>query len=107
MQLNIAHIQIANMQNMDFGADIMAEGALKSAVRSMKRGFWKIDYRHNPSVQHLAKLRYRYAMFMRLEASPQNADRALRYIDGVLRLQPGDAALVRERENILAWKGQL
>jgi hypothetical protein len=107
MQLNIAHIQIANMQNMDFGADIMAEGALKSAVRSMKKGFWKTDYRYNPSVQYLAKLRYRYAMFMRLEASSQNADRALRYIDGALRLQPGDAALVRERENILAWKGQL
>jgi hypothetical protein len=95
------------MQTMAFGADVLAEGALNSAVRSMKQGFWKLDYKYRPSTQQLAKLRYRYAMFMRLEGDPKNADRALRYIEGTLRLQPGDAALMREREHILAWIQQL
>ncbi len=107
MQLNIAHVQIANMQTMSFGADVLAEGALNSAVRSMTQGFWKLDFKYRPSTQQLAKLRYRYAMFMRLEGDPKNADRALRYIEGGLRLQPGDAALMREREHILAWIQQL
>lgn len=100
MTLNIAHVQIGNMQDMAFGSNFLAEGALISAVRSMKKGFWKSDYKYKPTTQHLTKLRYRYAMFIRLEADPQKADLALRYIDGALNLQPGDAALVKERENM-------
>lgn len=107
MQLNIAHIQIGNMQTFAFGSEMLAEGALISALRSTKEGFWKSGYKFRPSAQHLAKLRYRYALFMRLEGNPQNADRALKHIDAALRLQPGDAALMRERETILAWIQQL
>ncbi|KAG9195737.1 hypothetical protein G6011_00858 [Alternaria panax] len=107
MQLNIAHIQIGNMQDFAFGSEILAEGALLSAVRSMKPGFWKSDYKYKPSVQHLAKLRYRYAMYMRLDENPEGADRALTYIDAAIRLQPGNVALMRERENIRAWIQQL
>ena len=107
MQLNIAHIQIGNMQTFAFGSEMLAEGALISALRSTKEGFWKSGYKFKPSVQHLANLRYRNALFMRLEGNPENADRALRYIDAALRLQPGDAALMRERETILAWIQQL
>ncbi|CAN9347617.1 unnamed protein product [Alternaria sp. RS040] len=107
MQLNIAHIQIGNMKTSEFGSEMLAEGAIMSAVRSMKEGFWKSGYKFKPSVQHLAKLRYWNALFMRLEGNPENTDRALRYIDAALRLQPGDAALMRERETILAWIQQL
>ena len=41
MQLNIAHIQIGNMQTFAFGSEMLAEGALISALRSTKEGFWK------------------------------------------------------------------
>ncbi|KAI4911227.1 uncharacterized protein J4E92_010282 [Alternaria infectoria] len=103
MQLNIAHIQIANMQKNAFGAELLADGALNSATRSLKPGFWKPDYKYRPSPQQFAKLRYRYAMFMRLEENPQNANRALSFIDKALVSQPGDGVLLRERENILGW----
>jgi hypothetical protein len=107
MQLNIAHVQLGGMQKMAFGAELLAEGALNSAVRSMKPGFWKPGYKYKPSLQHIAKLRYRYAMFMRLQGDPQNANRALTYIESALRSQPDDAVLKRERENILAWVQRL
>jgi hypothetical protein len=54
----------------------------------------------------MTKLRYRYAIFFRLQGHPKDANRALTYIDSALRLAPGDAAIIKERDNILAWTQQ-
>jgi hypothetical protein len=90
----------------EFFEAIMAEDALNSATRSLKQDYWMKGYKYRPSDQHLAKLRYRFALFIRLQAEPGTADRALRHIEGAVRLQPGDAAIVKEKDNIMAWKAR-
>lgn len=60
-------------------------------------------YGHRPSVQHLAKLWYRFVLLMRLQAQPGTEGRALKFIDAALQLQPGDVAIIKERDNIVAW----
>jgi len=106
LRLNMVHIQIANiMENpgMAFYAAIIAEDSLNSAARSIKKNHWMEGYKYRPSIQHLAKLRYRYAVLIRLKHEPGTADRALMYIDAALQLQPGDPAIMKERDNIVAW----
>ena len=108
VRLNVAHVTIARMQNptslyFEFEG-IMAKDALNSATRSLKRDHWMRGYKYRPSDQHLAKLRYRFALLLRLQDEPGTVDRALSYIDGALRLQPGDAAILKERNHILAWQ---
>ncbi|KAH7073602.1 hypothetical protein BKA63DRAFT_37285 [Paraphoma chrysanthemicola] len=107
-RLNIAHLQISKMQRPTERviAGIMAEDSLNMAVRAMKRDHWMQGHKFQPSNQHLAKLRYRYALLLRLQDEPGTSDRALRYIDAALRLQPGDSAIMKERDAILAWKRQ-
>jgi hypothetical protein len=106
MRLNVAHIQISKMHESPYFSGMLAEDALKSAVRSVKKGFWLSEYRYVPSTPHMTKLRYRYAIFFRLQGHPKDANRALTYIDSALRLAPGDAAIIKERDNILAWTQQ-
>ncbi|KAF1844857.1 uncharacterized protein K460DRAFT_286700 [Cucurbitaria berberidis CBS 394.84] len=104
MRLNIAHIEIFAMQkpgNIYF-ACLMAEDALKSATRSLKKGFWARGYKYQPSIKHLAKLWYRYALFLRLQGEPGTEEQALMHINKALRLQPDDAAILKEKQNILA-----
>jgi hypothetical protein len=106
VRLNIAHVQIFNVQRPDknpYFAGIMAEDALNSAIQSLRSNYWMEGYRHRPLVQHLVKLRYRFALFLRLQAEPGTADRAWRFIEGAMRLQPGNSAIAKERDNILAW----
>ncbi|KAE8844222.1 hypothetical protein HRS9122_05325 [Pyrenophora teres f. teres] len=102
MQLNIAHVQVGSMPG--FAPELLAENALNMAVRSIAKNYWMKDYKYVPAPTHMAKLRYRFAMFYRLQANPENANRALVYINGALNVQPGDAAIMREKENIVAWK---
>ena len=101
MQLNIAHVQVGNMPG--FEGELLAGNALNKAVQSVVKGYWMKDYKYAPSLTHIAKLRYRYAVFYRSQGNPENADRALRYISSALGLQPGDSAIMKEKENILAW----
>jgi len=61
------------------------------------------DYKYVPSDTQTAKLRYRCALFYRLQGNPDDALWALETIEDALELQPGDAAITRERETILVW----
>ena len=101
MQLNVAHVRVSTMSC--FVAEQTAESALNFAVRSIGKKYWTKGYKYLPSVTHLAKLRYRYAIFYRLQGNPENAQRALGYINAALELQPGDAAIMKEKGNILDW----
>jgi hypothetical protein len=106
VRLNIAHVQISDMQEgrkSAVFAGIMAEDALNSATKSLRKDHWMDGYKYQPSIQRMAKLRYRFALLIRLQAEPGTADRAMTHIDKALRLQPGDAAIMRERINIAAW----
>lgn len=104
MKFNLAHLEITEMQDLyDPFARKMADDALKGAIRSCKKGYWTRGHKYTPSNKHLAKLRYRHALFLRLQGELDTTSAALIYIDEALRLQPGDAAILRERRNILAW----
>jgi hypothetical protein len=107
VRLNSAHVWLNDMQTsgpqLVYYAGIMAEDNLNSATKSLKKDYWMKDYKYRPSLQLLTKLRYRYALLMRLQREPGTAERALRYIDGALQDQPGDPAIMRERDNIVAW----
>lgn len=65
-----------------------------------------VGYKYQPSEKHRAKLLYRLALIKRLLAKPATAEDALRFIDRALRLQPGDVAILQERDNIVAWLGR-
>jgi hypothetical protein len=106
VRLNVAHVQIMSMLQYPETAylpGIMAQDNLNMAVKSMEKDYWMEGYKYRPSIQHQAKLGYRIALLLRLQAEPGAADRALRYIDSALQLQPGDAAIIKERDNIVAW----
>jgi hypothetical protein len=108
VRLNIAHVQIFNVQRSGgmTVSRILAQDALTGATRAMKRDHWMEGYKLTPSIQHLAKLRYRYALLMRLEDEPGTSVKALSHIVVALRLQPGDTAILKEMSAILAWKVQ-
>ena len=105
MLLNVAHVQINLMQNpvSAFTATILAGDAVTSADQCIERGFWMSGYQYRPSNPHLAKLCYRFALFTRLEGNPEKVDQALLNIKRALQLQPNDAVLLKERENINKW----
>jgi hypothetical protein len=106
VRLNILHGQITNIQKGTMPAKfagIMGEDSLNLAVLSLKKGHWMEGYKYRPTLQHLAKLRYRFALLLRLQGEPGTAARALTYIDGALLSQPGDPAILKERDNIIAW----
>jgi hypothetical protein len=86
-----------------YTAGLMAEDALNSATRSLQKDYWKEGFKHRPSIQHLAKLRYRFATYIRLQGEPGSEDRALRHIAKALLIQPGDPAILKEKDNIMAW----
>lgn len=108
MRLNVVHIHIKSMQeNKTPGVfNILANDSLTMAVQSMKQDFWMPGYKYRPPVALLAKLRYRFALFLRLDGEPGTADRALRFIDAALEWQPNDALIKKERDAILAWKAR-
>jgi hypothetical protein len=108
IRLNIAHVQIFNVQRSEgmTTSRILAMDALTMASRAMKRDYWMEGYKLTPSNQHLAKLRYRYALLMRLQDAPGTSVKALGQIIAALRLQPGDTAILKEMSAILAWKVQ-
>lgn len=106
VRLNIAHVMITAAQKptrLNHEA-MMASDSLNMAVKSLKQDHWKKGYKYRPSIQLLTKLQYRMALAIRLEDEPNTADRALRHIEGALRSQPGDAAIMKEKDNIVAWK---
>lgn len=107
MKLNIAHVSLTGMEKDEPWADITAEDAIKQANKSLTKGFWLPDFRWQPTDVHKAKLRYRHALFLRLEGDPQGIPSAVSAINTAHRLLPGDAAIAREREMILAWKAAM
>jgi len=106
VRLNIAHIQLTQMTedpSFAYFAGLMAEDALQCAFESIKQGYWMEGFKYQPANKHVAKLRYRIALCGRLQREPGTAETALKWVDGALRLQPGDAAIIKERERIVAW----
>jgi hypothetical protein len=106
VRLNVAHVQIMSMSQHPetaYFAGVMAQDNLNMAVKAIKKDYWMKGYKYQPSIQHLAKLHYRFALLLRLQAEPGTADHALRCIESALQLQPGDAAIVKERDDIVAW----
>lgn len=106
MRLNIAHVHITKWAENTFVAESLAEDSLMCAIKSLKKDYWMKGYKYTPSRQHMAKLRFRYATFLRLQREPGSQDRALMFINGALDMQPGDAAILGEKENILEWMRQ-
>ena len=105
MHLNVAYLQITNMQSRqpEIYAELMAEHSLDCADCSLRKGFWMPGYRYQPPAKHLAKLHYRFALYLRLRAEPEKASQAVQLIKKALELQPGDSAILKEKKNILAW----
>jgi hypothetical protein len=106
VRLNAAHVQLLDMQEgikPAMFAGIMAEDALNSATKSLRQDHWMVGYKYRPSVQRMARLQYRFALLIRLQAEPGTAERAMTHIDNALRLQPRDMGIIRERDNIVAW----
>jgi hypothetical protein len=106
VRLNIAYIQLKQMTEepaLAFFAGMMAEDTLHCAVKSLKQGHWMEGFKYKLANMHSAKLRYRLALSARLRREPGTAERALKYVDGALKLLPGDAAIMQERERIVAW----
>ncbi|KAI8943276.1 hypothetical protein NX059_001296 [Plenodomus lindquistii] len=110
LHLNVAHVELGVMQGHVKStkppviATQFVDYALNKALLSLKRDHWMLGYKYDPGEKLMAKLQYRSALLLRLHADPTMADRALTYIDAALRLQPGDAAIMKEKENIMAWK---
>jgi hypothetical protein len=97
--LNLAHMFLKDgrVPNRD------AAHLLFNAAQSLAMDHWKQGYQYQPSNQHLAKLKYRLAVLLRLHAVPGSQNRALEYIDNALQLQPQDKVLMEERDKIVAW----
>jgi hypothetical protein len=73
VRLNIAHIKVGNMISapvMAYYEGIMAEDALNSAMRSLRQDHWMKGCKYKPANKHLAKLRYRFALLVRLILEP-------------------------------------
>jgi hypothetical protein len=100
MRLNIAHIEIKTATE---AAKRDAEISLRSAIRSLGKGFWMSEYTYVPSAQHLAKMWYRSALLLELQADRDMAEQALVYINRALDLAPGDTTIIKEQEIILMW----
>jgi hypothetical protein len=79
IRLNITHVQLSKMQESPYFSEMLAEDALKSAVRSLTKDFWMSGYKYIPSTQHMAKLRFRYATFYKIQGYSEDANRALTY----------------------------
>ena len=104
--LNMAQAQITVSQRA--GSDphmcgYLGDVALNCAKRSLNPGHWMTGYKYQPAAKLLAKMTYRLALVIRLRADVGIADRALHHIDRAVELLPGDAAILQERNNILAW----
>lgn len=88
VRLNIAHGKLSNMLSTPEKKfdGLIAGDALNSATRSLRQDHWAKGYKYRPADQHLAKLRYRFALFIRLQGEEGTEDRALRHIESALRL---------------------
>jgi hypothetical protein len=104
MKLNTVHLKIAGMEKGELYADLMAEDALQMATNSLRKDHWMPDFQWRPTAAHMAKLQYRRALFLRLQADPEGIDSAVRAIKAAHRLLPEDAVIMRERTMILAWR---
>ncbi|KAF2250516.1 hypothetical protein BU26DRAFT_517348 [Trematosphaeria pertusa] len=106
LELNIAHVHLIGMERgiPNYPTfDFQAEQALEMARSSIKKSFWADDWKWQPSAVQKAKLCYRTALFLRLEGRMEHAGAAMAWVEQALRLVPGDAAILREKEKIAAW----
>ena len=107
MKLNVVHIKIIDMEKRQPFAGIMVEDALKMARLSLKNNYWMSGFRWRPTDVHKAKLRYRHALFLRLEQDPRTINTAVSSIEDAHRLLPDDASIARERDTVLAWRDSM
>ncbi|KAF2871153.1 hypothetical protein BDV95DRAFT_521672 [Massariosphaeria phaeospora] len=105
-RLNIVHVLINALQSgaqSAFLAGMMGEDAMYCAVRSLKQDYWMKGYRYFPPEKYRVKMYYRSALLLRVQYKPAAGDIALENINRALALLPDDTAILRERENIVAW----
>ncbi|PVH92005.1 hypothetical protein DM02DRAFT_605897 [Periconia macrospinosa] len=107
-KLNIVHLILQQFTAPSdfFTGSILAEDALYMALQAMRRDFWSDGYKWSPSPVQLTKLRYRWAMFLRVRGDPDDKQAALRRINGALRSAPDDVLVLREKELIIRWIDQ-
>ncbi|KAH7554934.1 hypothetical protein BM1_07595 [Bipolaris maydis] len=103
MRLNIIHAQLSNWSENSFVAGVLADDSLNCAFKSLKQDYWMKGYKHTVSATHRAKLLFRYAAFLRLEADPRKKELALKSINLAVQKQPGDPGILREKDKILEW----
>ncbi|EMD87563.1 hypothetical protein COCHEDRAFT_1159838 [Bipolaris maydis C5] len=106
MRLNIIHAQLSNWSENSFVAGVPADDSLNCAFKSLKQDYWMKGYKHTVSATHRAKLLFRYATFLRLEADPRKKELALKSINLAVQKQPGDPGILREKDKILEWMRQ-
>lgn len=103
MRLNTIQVQLSQWQDDPFMASTLAEDSINYAYKSLKKDYWMKGFKHTASDQHLAKLYFRHATFLRLEGNPRGRQNAMILIDRALAKQPEDPALLREKERIMQW----
>lgn len=104
MRLNIAHTELARVVSEGYFT-ILAEDSLLMARKSLEKGFWaKGQWKWEPEDRHKAKLWYREAMCTRLSGSVERAALAERLLEKALELAPNDAAILKEKESVIAWR---
>lgn len=104
-KLNIVHLILYQFSTpsqfpvMSF----LADDALHMALQAIRQDYWSDGYKWRPSVEQLTKLRYRWAMFLRLRGDPGDKKSALHRINGALHSAPNDFLIQREKELIVKW----
>lgn len=107
MKINVAHVQLAEMQKGSPFAWFMAEDALSTALAACGKRYWMPGFRWRPADTPKAKFRFSFAVFLRLRGDPGDVEDALRNIEIAGRLLPDDEVVKREREAIEAWEASL
>ncbi|KAF1970198.1 hypothetical protein BU23DRAFT_601124 [Bimuria novae-zelandiae CBS 107.79] len=103
-KLHIEHTELVGAAAGDI--ILLAEDALFMAREPITVGFWAAQWRWLPEDKHIAKRWYRQAMCIQLSRDLQRANVAEKLLEKALRLFPDDAAILKERDNIGAWKAR-
>lgn len=104
LKLNTARVMLMGMKDNSPGSDFLAEDALICANRSLDDNFWKIRPDWEPTDSQMAKLRYRQALWLRLQGEPEGIYNALDCIHEAMHLSPNDSLILQEHETIVKWR---
>lgn len=107
-KLNIVHLILQQFSAPSHFSitSYLADDALTMALQALRKNYWSDGYKWSPSTGQLTKLRYRWAMFLRLRGDPSDKQSALHRINGALRSAPDDVLILREKELIIKWIDQ-